>query len=218
MPAVFSSRVAVYALAFGDVEPEIGADVILPPTIQASVPKRRREFMAGRACAREALNALGLASISDLAIGVMGAPAWPPGFVGSISHSAGLAVAAAAHARDVRSLGVDVEAIVGSDRVASLRELIGKPSEYSLLAHELPDPAQAFTALFAAKEAVFKCLAPLVGRYFDFVDVEAVAAERDGLTVQLGAQLAAELPHVQRVVVRFAVFGERVMAGVLLAP
>src|ERR1700761_3617241 len=79
---------------FGDAP-----DVTLFPDEEAllgrAVEKRRREFAAGRGCARRALAALGLPP-APLLPGEGGAPRWPDGVVGSITHCAGYAAAAVA--------------------------------------------------------------------------------------------------------------------------
>ena len=70
--------------------------------------KRRREFTAGRECARIALGKLGVVPVPIL-IGERGAPQWPPGIVGSITHCDGYRAAAVAHASDVAAIGMDAE-------------------------------------------------------------------------------------------------------------
>src|SRR5438876_615194 len=67
--------------------------------VAGASPVRRREFTAGRVCARDALQQLGgprCAILRDPSR----APIWPEGFVGSISHAAGYCVAAAARTAD----------------------------------------------------------------------------------------------------------------------
>ena len=76
--------------------------------LSRAVPRRRDEFRSGRACARRAL--------ADLECPLQGIPAdsrrlpvWPSGFVGSISHGAGLCIAQVARTRDFLGVGVDIE-------------------------------------------------------------------------------------------------------------
>ena len=60
-------------------------------------PKRRRDFALGRACAHAALSTLG----HDMAVigrRENGAPHWPDGVVGSITHTSGYAAALVAEA------------------------------------------------------------------------------------------------------------------------
>jgi 4'-phosphopantetheinyl transferase EntD len=70
---------------------------------------RRRDFRAGRACARQALTRLGLAP-APLLRRPDRSPAWPSGAVGSISHCPGFCAAAVASAARYGALGLDVEA------------------------------------------------------------------------------------------------------------
>src|SRR5690606_3948746 len=62
----------------------------IPPA--RGLAKRQSEFLAGRLCAREALACL-TQQRSIPAVGEDGAPQWPAGVVGSITHGAGLALA-----------------------------------------------------------------------------------------------------------------------------
>src|SRR5580692_7617313 len=94
------AAVSTDALAGGDIE--------IPAALTTAVASRRAEFVAGRLCAREALAALGAPS-TRVPRGIDGAPEWPTGFVGSISHTAELAFAAVAPAAEARGLGLDVE-------------------------------------------------------------------------------------------------------------
>ena len=52
----------------------------------------------------------------------------------------------------------------------------------------------ALTLLFSAKEAVFKCLYPLTGLFFTFLDIEVVVAEAAPCCFTARVP-AAYLPH-----------------------
>ncbi len=120
------------------------------------VPKRRLEYLAGRLAARAALQSVGA---DDLVIGRHdGAPVWPEGYCGSISHSAGLAVAVAARLRDWRSLGIDIEARLPAHRERILQKAMG--AEEFRAAQASTDP-WVWTRAWAAKEAAYKCLSAL---------------------------------------------------------
>src|SRR5262245_28830029 len=68
--------------------------------VRAAVDKRRREFTTARVCARAALAKLGYPPIPILP-GKRGAPTWPDGVVGSMTHCAGYRAAAVARATEV---------------------------------------------------------------------------------------------------------------------
>src|SRR5471032_3077916 len=79
-----------------------------PASIQRSVAKRQAEFLAGRVCARAALQQLeGLNFIP--AIGDDRAPVWPSHISGSITHSTGRAAAIEIGRAHWRGLGMDLE-------------------------------------------------------------------------------------------------------------
>lgn len=73
-----------------------------------AVQKRRREFAAGRAAARQAMRHLGAGPQPVLA-GADRAPVWPEGLTGSISHTRSCAMAVLAPAKAVQGLGIDLE-------------------------------------------------------------------------------------------------------------
>lgn len=126
------------------------------PYAPALHPRRRADFLAGRLAARAALQQLGAPSP---AVGRHGAaPAWPPGYCGSISHGAGRAVAIAATAPPWRALGVDVQACIGADRMRALRHAL--TLDEARACERDADP-WAWTRAWAAKEAAYKCAAAL---------------------------------------------------------
>jgi 4'-phosphopantetheinyl transferase EntD len=140
--------------------------------------KRRREFTAGRECAREALAALGAAQAPILR-GYRGAPQWPPGIVGSITHCSGYCAAAVARAGDLAAIGLDAEphaALLGG-----VLEMISLPAERARL-RELAaaSPEIAWDRLlFCAKEAVYKAWFPLTGRWLGFADADITIGAAD---------------------------------------
>jgi 4'-phosphopantetheinyl transferase EntD len=133
-------------------------------------PKRLQEFAAGRACARLALAEFGVHGVS-LPAAQDRQPVWPAGFVGSITHTTGLCVAAVARQVDVKALGVDSE-IVGAP-TTDIWATICRPEELAWI-ESLPEDsrAAAVTLIFSAKEAFYKCQYPLVGEWLDFHDLQ----------------------------------------------
>lgn len=169
-------------------------------------PKRTRELRAGRACAREALRRLGLPDAA-LPRGPEGAPRWPPGAVGSISHCPGLCAAAAAPADVARGVGLDVERAGRAGR--RVLERIAAPVELRHLA-VLPVRAAGDwpTLLFAVKEALYKCVAGRAAGPLRFRDALVTfdpgaglfraerASEDDGLPATLHGWFRASRTHV----------------------
>ena len=129
-------------------------------------------FSSGRRVAREALRLIG---VIDWPITRQGrAPTWPSDVVGSIAHSRTLALAAAARTTAFSGIGVDIET---PGRVTPrLAERVLTPTERS----HLPAPEWR-TALFSAKESVYKAVNPQTGEYLALGDVEITF---DGCTFQ----------------------------------
>jgi 4'-phosphopantetheinyl transferase EntD len=136
--------------------------------------KRIDDFTRGRACAHRGLSELGVGAFSVLA-GEKREPLWPPGIVGSITHTTGFAAAVVARRGEVEALGIDCEIVASVDQ--DLWERICTPTERTRLA-ELPEaPAQRHAALiFAAKEAFYKCQFPLSREWVGFEDVTIEAS------------------------------------------
>jgi 4'-phosphopantetheinyl transferase EntD len=141
---------------------------------------RRREFAEGRACAREALEALGVEP-GPIPGGADGAPVWPEGVLGSITHKGGYRAAAVALAlaSDLRGLGIDAEP--DEPLPAGVLEAIAFPAELAAvieLLEQRPGPAWD-RLLFGAKEAAVKAVQPLGLGVVGVRSVE-VSFDRDG--------------------------------------
>jgi 4'-phosphopantetheinyl transferase EntD len=147
-----------------------------------SVVKVRRASGAARIVARELLARFGHAGRA-LPKGTTGAPVWPAGIVGSLSHDDEIAVAAAALSRDIAALGIDVEP--AEPLPAELVDIVVTPRERLRFA----DDPYGGRLIFAAKEAVYKAVHPLDRTFLDHHDVEIDVAECRAVVCN-GRQLA----------------------------
>jgi 4'-phosphopantetheinyl transferase EntD len=148
----------------------IGDVTLLPAEVDyagAMVASRRREYVAGRACARLALSHLGFAGVA-IPSGPAREPVWPAGIVGAITHTADVAAAAVARRSDTAAVGIDIEVAGSVDAV--IRDLVLLPEEEAWLRDEMDDGSMA-TALFSAKESVFKAFYPVEQRWLGFEEV-----------------------------------------------
>jgi 4'-phosphopantetheinyl transferase EntD len=119
-----------------------------------AAPRRQREFALGRACARAALAGFGHGH-AILGRRANGAPLWPDGVVGSISHTQGLAVALTAPAEAFRGLGVDVEQY-GRVTPDLYHHLFVSGERTQLAGMAEADRDRTAALLFSAKEACCK--------------------------------------------------------------
>ncbi|WP_028798987.1 4'-phosphopantetheinyl transferase family protein [Streptomyces sp. 142MFCol3.1] len=136
-----------------------------------AVQKRRREFTAVRACARRAMEKLGVPPAPVLP-GERGAPQWPAGLIGSMTHCEGYRAAALARATDLASLGIDAEP--HQPLPEGVLEAVALPAEtgrLDRLAGEHP-AVHWDRLLFSAKESVYKAWFPLTGKWLDFSEAD----------------------------------------------
>jgi 4'-phosphopantetheinyl transferase EntD len=158
---------------------EVPGEVLLPEEekiIAHAVQSRRREFAAVRNLARACLARLGYEPVPILP-GAGGAPAWPVGVQGSMTHCAGYAAAAVAASPAVAGIGIDAEP--DAPLPDGVLELVATPVEQDRLTVTRPGGPHWDRLLFSAKEAVYKAWFPLVGDWLDHQDAEIIFHPHD---------------------------------------
>jgi enterobactin synthetase component D len=190
-----------------------GTAAVVPALMQ------QQQFDTGRQCAAALLRAAGSSELG-VARGADGAPCWPPGFVGSISHTAEFVAVALAPLAACGALGIDMEALLPPATAAEIRTLCFREPELTLAAWGRLDDAARISAGFCAKEALYKCLYPVSRRYFDFLEAEIVAVDlaAGNLTLRLLCDLAPQWRRGARFAVRFRFEAGHVFAAAILAP
>ncbi len=158
--------------------------------IGKAILPRRREFAAGRAAARQALEQIGQRP-SAIPMGTDRAPCWPAGIVGSISHTKRHAFAAVMKQRSGRSaIGIDVEEIAplpqGVSDVVLLGSEIHRTKSWPAQAAEL-----AGVLHFCAKEAAYKAIYPISRHVMGF---EALELTFDHAAGRFEARLSTDIP------------------------
>jgi len=134
--------------------------------VAKAVPKRVNEFATVRRCARRALADLGVPPAPILP-GLRGAPAWPAGIVGSMTHCAGYRAAAVARAQAVATIGMDAEP--HEPLPDGVFEMVASSIERDGIADLPAAPGICWDRiLFCAKESTYKAWYPLTSRWLDF--------------------------------------------------
>ncbi len=164
----------------GRIQDIAGLAEPLPPeeaaAIARAVPKRQREFAAGRHCARRALRGLRdpqrPAGSEPIPAGPDRAPCWPAGVVGSITHNDEFCAAAVAHAATFAGLGIDIDAVERFD--ADLESAICTPGEIRrwLTGHDNLQRQRRLAAIFSFKESFYKAQYATSRAWLGFEDVE----------------------------------------------
>jgi len=164
------SRLLVPGLSGAEIWDRGQAVAIHPDEIghvAGSAEKRRRDFALGRSCARAALAQFGHAD-AVIAKHQDGGPVWPPGIVGSITHTSGYAAALAGECRHFAGLGIDAERTGGV--TPDLWPRLFTPIERETLRTQA-DPLVSATLLFSAKEASYKALTLKAALVFREVEI-----------------------------------------------
>lgn len=119
-------------------------------------PSRRQEWLAARVLSKELTG-------REPSAGPLGNPLWEGGWQGSISHKNGH-VALWCAKRAATICGVDLELV--RELSAGVTSKIMKDEEILICDDVLPVLGNSL--IFAAKEAIYKALFPMVGRLFYF--------------------------------------------------
>jgi len=150
------------------------AGLVLPDGLHMAVRKRRAGYFFGRLCAQAALAPLGLAH-AQVGSGAMGAPLWPAGVVGSITHTSRRAAAIVLRATACHGAGIDIENVADAQSLQAMQGTVISPGEAACLRTCAHDTGILMTLVFSAKESFFKAVSGAANRYFDF---DALAVER----------------------------------------
>ncbi|MBD9565748.1 4'-phosphopantetheinyl transferase superfamily protein [Pseudomonas sp. PDM09] len=184
-----------------------------PASIQRSVAKRQAEFLAGRVCARAALQQLeGLSFIP--AIGEDRAPVWPAHITGSITHSTGRAAAIVANKAHWRGLGMDLENLLDAERAERLAgEILTGPELQRMAAGAADQLAMLVTLTFSVKESLFKALYPIVQKRFYFEHAEVLEWSAGGeVRLRLLTDLSGEWRSGTELDAQFAVMDGQLLS------
>jgi enterobactin synthetase component D len=201
-PDLFAWFGETCAVSLDDAEARADADIetseaTLPPSFGRAVRSRVRAHLAGRHCATTAIARLtGQAGpqIVDIPVGHLGAPQWPEGIVGSITHSVSIAAAVVARSTRWAGLGIDCERLMNDQKADDVVAMILPEAEH--VRHVgAGDERMAWgtfvSAAFSAKESVYKCLAPITRTFFDFsaVRLDAVDPARGRMSLRVVERL-----------------------------
>jgi enterobactin synthetase component D len=191
----------------------------LPGELHNAVPKRWRDYLAGRYCARVALGRLDPALAAQrVETGSNREPIWPRGVVGSITHTEGFAAAAVALESQVGGVGLDAERILNPERAREIERLV-------LLDAERPHAASAgltqhelVSLAFSAKEAVFKCLYAFGKELWDFTEVAltAIDTRRNSFAVEAASERVRSVWPGEPLACHYALMGDYVHTGCVL--
>ncbi|PCH94404.1 MAG: hypothetical protein COB84_07625 [Rhodobacteraceae bacterium] len=182
------------------------------PRLQRMAAPRQTEFLRGRHCAKTALIQAG-ASDHHVRAHEDRSPIWPQGFIGSISHTKEIAIAVAASASNLKSIGIDIER---RKRVTDkLAQEICIASELDWLSGFSTDQSHDLaTLIFSAKETIYKCLYPSVQHVFGFSAVTILPdLDAGSFNAVLSSEIDTDYTNIQG---RFCFSGQDVITSAIL--
>jgi 4'-phosphopantetheinyl transferase EntD len=141
--------------------------------VTRAIEARTREFATVRACARVCLSRLGHPPVPILP-GPTGAPVWPHGVRGSMTHCEGYAAAAVGLSPPVHAVGIDAEP--DAPLPDGVLDVVATPAELALIhgIAALEEGPCWDRLLFSAKESVYKTWCPVMGTWLDPQESEIV--------------------------------------------
>lgn len=172
MQSRFAGRVQqLRSVGFRFLESREDLDEQLYPSeqdyIRRAVPKRYQEFRTVRALARQALAGLGQVR-PPMVPGDRGAPHWPDGIVGSITHCEGYRAVAVAPSSELCSVGIDAEPNRPLPPGVYARISCAEERVAARAVAEAVPGVCGDRLLFSAKESIYKAWFPLVRRLLWF--------------------------------------------------
>ncbi len=175
-----------------------------------AVARRRHEFLVGRACAHDALAAIGH-DAGAIGVGAQREPLWPAGVVGTIAHGGDWAGAVVAPVDRARGLGLDIEP-VEPPLPPEVEDLVLTAAERRRLPADEPRARLQAKVTFTAKECVHKALYPSTGWFLEHSDVEVDVDQAAGRwNATLGVSYPLEGPPLSG---RFEVVGDHLFTAV----
>jgi len=129
-------------------------DIHFPAHLYQASLTRRAEYLAGRYLAQQLMQQVGYRKVQLLS-DLRGAPIWPSGVFGSISHTHEMAVCAL-HTSSF--IGIDVENMITAEEAQNLSPIILTRQETRYFRQQSLPFNNLLTIAFSAKESAYKAL------------------------------------------------------------
>ena len=192
--------------------------VAVPAGFARMREKRASEHLAGRICAKQALEPWHAPKLLALSTCREKGPEWPPGMLGSISHSAGVALACVAPQHTYSHIGIDVESVMSHALCDRVHTSILTREEIDLFQQMegLMSFACYTSLLFSAKEAIFKGIHKDVGRAFGFHAARLTYMDGERLEFRLTEALSREWGPERRLALNYLHWRDKVYTWLLI--
>lgn len=175
--------------------------------------RRQIELVGGRLAFRAARSELGLGEELPLLSSSSRTPLCPPGLTASITHKEDLALALVASSGE-GLVGIDLEG--GPRDRSAIMSKVCRPEELEAV-QQLPEAERWPNVMtrFAVKEAIYKAIAPQLGRFFGF-QAARVTIANDAVQVTMFLEATDPTYEVEAEIERLG--ADRVIAFVRARP
>ena len=183
--------------------------------IRYATSKRRREFTAGRTCARAALHRLGISNHS-IPVDHINAPIFPKGISGTITHTASYCAAAVIRKIETAAIGIDAE--VNDQIPREMRHLIVASDEENAIFRDSENaPFDPIKIAFSAKEAFYKAFYQQAEQFLEWRDVLiSLQLELSTFSIRMLKRDVPSYFHQRTFLGRFCVDDRRVYTAIAL--
>ena len=171
---------------------EFQKKVPTPEGFEKYAPKRQWEYLAGRMAAHEALSVLGVSDYFPVKT-KSGAASWPDGFKGSITHSHGMVEAIVTKDPSIQYLGIDIEKIIVEKQLSLSNRIFTKDNFEKLKESSKLSDVKLFSAVFSAKECLYKAIYEQVGEYFGFHKAKVLSISETDLELEIVEDLSDQI-------------------------
>lgn len=188
------------------------------PSLEKAIKKRRVEYICARYCAGKAISKI-IPGYNEVITNKLDrSPKWPPGIIGSITHTKNFAAVAVGSTNAIQGIGIDAEKIISLDTISNIRKMIANGKEIQL-ASSFADERIFYTIVFSAKESIFKCIYPLVNKMFWYHDVSIININQDLKTFSgvLNTDLSDKFHGGMQISGVYSIDSEYVHTGVVLS-
>lgn len=185
----------------------------LPEAIHRSIPVRQYEYILGRLAADALISECGVNLAGKWIPSEGRRPIWPAKVTGSIAHSKHVIWVAVCPVKDTPvSIGIDVESLTQSKSALEALTFCFSAEEKQLIS----SVEHGRLIGFSAKEALFKCLNPICGINFYFLDAEIVKLDNAAqiFEIELKINLTVQFPRRMRLRGNYRIIFEHVWAGI----
>lgn len=193
-----------------------------PTQLLHATEQRKCEFIAGRYCASQALKKFSdsppVGYTTQIPIQPNRRPAWPEGFIGSISHSGTRAMAVIGSTAIYSGLGIDCEILLTDILAQQIVALVLHPQDHKFRWHRKLPFGEFVTLIFSAKESLFKALSPTIENIQGFHDFTISSVSDSQISLRPSKRLSGNWSTTKEFSIDYIKTPEHIVTRAIITP